>query len=134
LIQAVRSPNVRDATPIHLGQGDIELLRFSLCSGSGLPQDLTNDELKVDVLKGAQTYYRSAARSVRSDIVGQVSPNLMQAIIKEATVTCLAIGSNDCMKTLQATSITDSDIKSVLAEMMEESLVSQQALHECGLW
>lgn len=65
LTQACKHPHVKDVSRVHLGRGDVELMRLTLAWEGELPENLGNTNVQATLLKNAGTYYRGAANTAQ---------------------------------------------------------------------
>jgi len=123
---ATKAPDAENVPELHVGRGDIELLRVMLTSVPGLPDTLTNDKVKATLLKNAATYYSGAAAVARSSIMLSRAPVVSIAMIKEAVVKgMMGQGIAPLMELIKSGVSKDIMIECV-DDMADESLISDE--------
>lgn len=118
---------------IHMGRGDIELYRFSLCLEGDLPKNISNQSTQTRLLNNAETYYKGAAAIAKSNNSAQREPYIA-AVIKMTLCVCLGISSNQALARLREEGIADIEIAKVLEELVDESLISRSTLQGSSIF
>jgi tetratricopeptide (TPR) repeat protein len=123
---ATKAPDAENVPELHVGRGDIELLRFMLSSAPGLPDTLTNDKVRATLLKNAATYYSGAAAVARSSIMLSRAPVVSIAMVKEAVVKGMMGQGIEPLRELVKGGVSKDTMIECVGDMADESLISEE--------
>ena len=123
---ATKAPDAENVPELHVGRGDIELLRVMLSSAPGLPDTLTNDKVKATLLKNAATYYSGAVAVARSSIMLSRAPVVSIAMVKEAVVKGMMGQGVEPLRELVKSGVSKDTMIECVNDMADESLISEE--------
>ena len=132
LEQASKIATQQEVASVHMGRGDVELFRFSLCLEGGLPENISDEKVQTRLLKNAETYYRGAATTAMS--VPDLAEVHTAATIKLTICSCLASRRTDGVEQLRSQDIGDATIMKVLNELVDESIISRTTLQQASIF
>lgn len=108
------------------------MFRYSLCLEGDLPDSISNDTSRARLLKNAETYYKGAVTSARSQ-ASSLSNLVDSATVKIVVVMSLAGRSSEAMAQLKRERLPEVKISKVLAELVDESILASSTLQGTGL-
>lgn len=128
LTSASKAPDATNVPEIHIGRGDVELLRLqtTFASAPGLSESLANDKTRATLLKNAETYYRGAINVARASVMYSQAPVVGVARVKRAVVEGLMGGEAGTLRELLRgpDAVGVEMVKEVVGDMEEEGLLT----------
>lgn len=134
LAKATKSSQSSGLFATHTLRGDIELMRLRLLNKEDLPESLKSSSVPLTLLNNAEKYYRGA-NSVGRRLSSSSKDQHVNytTLTKEALVLCILQQSPQALEELMTTGLKSSDITEALRECVDELLVSEDVLNQCGL-
>ncbi|KAI9737080.1 MAG: hypothetical protein M1834_000670 [Cirrosporium novae-zelandiae] len=117
LTTASKLQSVENLPKVHLGRGDIELLRFRLGEGQYPHKPAQTNAMML--LKNAQIYYRGAVAVAKSERAGEEEH---EGVVKEAVAAALT-GANGSL--LEIIGGGQEQVMAILQDMVDDGLVDK---------
>jgi hypothetical protein len=126
LTTATKAPDAENVPEIHVGRGDLELLRLVVCKTPGVSGSLSTDKVKATLMKNAQTYYQGAVTIAQASIMLSRAPVVAVAKVKKAVVEGMDGGGVEPLRILMKGEMDKDVVVGVVKDMADEGLITEE--------